>query len=132
MRLKGTRTATSMWRLRDKFDACVYGDLYNCKVECKYFVKGDNSWRDDGNKNTVILYSPDTHPDFSMRGLVRKFEQYQEQAFLSGEVGFSRLTDKLQDVYKPVREEASAKIISLKEHIDACQGELEKLKHIIA
>lgn len=29
MRLKGTRTATSMWRLRDKFDACVYGDLYN-------------------------------------------------------------------------------------------------------
>ena len=132
MRLKGTRTATSMWRLRDKFDACVYGDLYNCMVECKYFVKGDSSWRDNGNKNTVILYSPDTHPDFSMRGLVRKFEQYQEQAFLSGEVGFSRLTDKLQDVYKPVREEASAKIISLKEHIDACQRELEKLKHIIA
>ncbi len=43
MKLKGTRTATSMWRLRDKFDACVYGDLYNCMVECKYFVKGDSS-----------------------------------------------------------------------------------------
>lgn len=132
MKLKGTRTATSMWRLRDKFDACVYGDLYNCMVECKYFVKGDNSWRDDGNKNTVILYSPDTHPDFTMEGLIKKFEQYQEEAFLVGEISFSRLTDRLKEVYKPVRDETFKKLADLMRHIDQCRAEYEKLRRIVA
>ena len=63
MKLYGTRIATQMWRRRDHFDACVYGNIHDCTVECKYFVQGDEAWRDDGNKDTVILYSPNDYVD---------------------------------------------------------------------
>lgn len=55
MKLYGTRIATQMWRRRDHFDACVYGNIHDCTVECKYFVQGDEAWRDDGNKDTVTF-----------------------------------------------------------------------------
>lgn len=132
MKLRGTRFATAMWRRRDNFQACVYGNLYDCTVYCTYFNQGDTSWQDDGNANTVILYSPNDYVEFSEHKLKKMFEKFQEQAYLSGKITFNRLTNDLQEQYKPVRDEAFERITELKQTIEIYNKELERLKNIVA
>lgn len=132
MKLRGTRITVAMWRRRDRFDACVYGNIYDCTVECKYFNHGDDSWKDDGNKNTVILYSPDDYVDFSESRLQQVFEHIQEQAYLNGVISYSRLTDDLQEKYRPVREDGIKRLKLLQEQRKAYDDEIAKLTKMLA
>ena len=132
MKLKGTRIAHGMYNRRDHFNACIYGDIQNCIVECKYFNKGDESWRDDGNKNTVILLSPEDYMPLSEYGLKSVFEEIQEQAYLSGVVSYSRLTDDLQEKYRPAREDGMKRLKLLQEQRKAFDIEIDKLEKMLA
>lgn len=132
MKLKGTRTAVAMWRRRDHFDACVYGNIHDCTVECKFFNQGDLSWKDDGNVNTVILYSPEDYVDFSEGRLQQVFEAVQEQAYLNGVVSYSRLTNDLQEKYRPAREDGMKRLKLLQEQRKAFDVEIDKLEKMLA
>lgn len=132
MKLKGARIATAMWRRRDHFDACIYGNIQECTLECKYFNSGDLSWKDDGNINTVILYSPEDYVYFSEAKLQQMFEAVQEQAYLNGIVSYSRLTDDLQEKYRPAREDGMKRLKLLQEQRKAFDIEIDKLKKMLA
>lgn len=131
MKLYGTRIATQMWRRRDHFDACVYGNIHDCTVECKYFVQGDEAWRDDGNKDTVILYSPNDYVEFSESELQNKFIYAQEQAYLNGVVSFNRLVTSLQEKYKPARDDGFRRLKLLRDQRAAYETEIARLEQML-
>lgn len=128
MKLKGTRLAVGMWRRRDEFDACVFGNIHDCTVECKYFNKGDPKWKEIADVNNIVLFSPNDYADFTESVLKDMFRAVQEKVYLSGKLSYSRLCDELKQKYKPEREESLNRLKFLQDQCKAYKDEIAMLK----
>ena len=65
-------------------------------------------------------------------GLKSVFEEVQEQVYLSGVVSYSRLTDDLQEKYRPAREDGMKRLKLLQEQRKAFDIEIDKLEKMLA
>lgn len=139
MKLTGLFEAIPLSMSQSRLDAYIFADLKLGYIKCAFFAPGSDLWKQLETPTEVMLLGPHeprrytNGKGYSAKEIEirRRFIDAQEKAYLNGVLEFHYLDSELQRKYQQ-QHNVKKQLADLKEKMEQCQEEIQKLEIVVA